>query len=392
MATGQFIHEKPQTTRRTSSMQALVFRGPNQISLEEVPIPRAEYGEAVIRVTLTTICGTDVHILKGEYPVKPGLIIGHEAVGVIHELGPGVTGYRKGDRVLVGAITPCGQCNACLGGDLSQCGGPIGGWKFGNTINGAQAEFLLVPNAMANLAKIPDHLRDEEVVLLADIASTGFSASESAPVKIGDSVAIFAQGPIGLCATAGARLHGASCIYVVDSNSQRLQQAKKMGADVLLNLNEVNPVREIMRLTEGRGVDVSIEALGRQETFENALRVLRPGGTLSGLGVYSGKLTIPLEPFAAGLGDHKIVTTLCPGGKERMRRLMELVAHRRVDLTPLLTHSFSLERITEAYDLFAAQRDDVLKVAIKTTPINWEGDSQHGREAALLGESGNEPC
>jgi alcohol dehydrogenase len=392
MALAQLVSDKAERKTDSATMKALVFRGPNQISLEEVPIPQAQYGEAVIRVTLTTICGTDVHILKGEYPVKPGLIIGHEAVGVIHDLGPGVTGYEKGDRVLVGAITPCGQCNACLSGDLSQCGGPIGGWKFGNTINGAQAEYLLVPDAIANLAKVPDHLRDEEVVLLADIASTGFSASESAPVKIGDAVAIFAQGPIGLCATVGARLHGASCVYVVDSNPLRLQQAKRMGADVLLNFSETDPVREIMRLTEGRGVDVAIEALGRQETFENALRVLRPGGTLSSLGVYCGKLSIPLEPFAAGLGDHKIITTLCPGGKERMRRLMELVAHGRVDLTPLLTHTFPLERITDAYDLFAAQRDGVLKVAIKMPPVAQERDSNREREAALLAQSGKEPC
>jgi 2-desacetyl-2-hydroxyethyl bacteriochlorophyllide A dehydrogenase len=365
MATTQLSSQMAETSEsKTKTMKALVFRGPNQIGIEKVQIPRPGYGEAVIRVTLTTICGTDVHILRGEYPVRPGLVIGHEAVGVISELGPGVIGYQKGDRVLLGAITPCGQCNFCLSGDLSQCGGALGGWKFGNTINGAQAEYLLVPSAQANLAKIPESLRDEEVVLLADIASTGFSASERAPVRIGDTVAIFAQGPIGLCATAGARLHGASCIYVVDPNPLRLAHAKKMGADVVLNSNELDVVKEIMRLTGGRGVDVAIEALGLQITFENALRVLRPGGTLSSLGVYSGKLSIPLEPFAAGLGDHKIVTALCPGGKERMRRLMELVAHRRVDLTPMLTHTFPLERITEAYELFGAQREGVLKVAI----------------------------
>ena len=152
---------------RPGIMRALVFRGPNQISVEEVSIPRAGYGEVVLGVTLTTICGTDVHILKGEYPVRPGLIIGHEAVGVIHEIGPGVTGYEVGERVLVGAITPCGQCNYCLGGNLSQCGGAIGGWKFGNTINGAQAEYVLVPHAQANLAKIPDELSDDQVILLA---------------------------------------------------------------------------------------------------------------------------------------------------------------------------------------------------------------------------------
>jgi len=346
------------------TMRALVFRGPNDIALERVPIPKASVGEAVIRVTLTTICGTDVHILKGEYKVRPGLVIGHEPVGVIHELGDGVTGYTVGDRVLVGAITPCGQCDACLSGHWSQCGGPIGGWKFGNTINGAQAEFLLVPNAQANLAKISDALSDEQVVLLADIASTGVSAAESADLQIGDTAAVFAQGPIGLCATVGAHLKGASFIIAVESDPVRAAMSKRMGADVVLNFKECDVVEEIRRLTEGRGVDVAIEALGTQETLEMALRVLERGGTLSSLGVYSGKLSIPVEPFASGLGDKKIVTTLCPGGKERMRRLMEMVLHGKLDLTPLITHRFKLDRITDAYKLFAEHRDGVMKVVI----------------------------
>lgn len=357
--------QKPIFKTNHATMKALVFRGPNQIAIEETPIPKAGPGEAVIRVTLTTICGTDLHILKGEYPVKPGLIIGHEPVGIIHELGVGVTGYKVGDRVLVGAITPCGQCLDCLRGDLAQCGGPIGGWKFGNSINGAQAEYLLVPAAQANLAKIPDDLHDEEVVLLADIASTGISAAESAEVQIGDSVAVFAQGPIGLCATAGAKLKGASLIIGVESDPFRAEIARRMGADIVLNHEKVDVVEEIKRLTNGIGVDVAIEALGTQKTFENALRVLRAGGTLSSLGVYSGKLSIPLEPFAAGLGNHKIITTLCPGGKERMQRLMELVRHGRLDLRPLLTHAFPLERITEAYKLFGERSDNVIKVAIR---------------------------
>ena len=350
---------------RAELMRALVFRGPNQIGIENVPIPKPSYGEAVIQVTLTTICGTDVHILKGEYPIEPGLVIGHEPVGIIQEIGPGVQGYAIGERVLVGAITPCGQCEFCLAGKLSQCGGAIGGWKFGNTINGAQAEYLLVPNAQANLAKIPDELTDEQVVLLADIASTGFSASESAPVQVGDSVAVFAQGPIGLCATVGARLKGAGLVIAVESDPIRIRMSKRMGADVVLDYHKENVFDAVRSLTRGRGVDVAIEALGTSQTFESALKVLRPGGTLSSLGVYSGKLSIPLEPFAAGLGDHKIVTTLCPGGKERMRRLMELVRHGRVDLRPLLTHTFTLDEITKAYDLFASRRDGVLKVAIR---------------------------
>ena len=365
MATTFALDESKLNATTAGTMKALVFNGPGDIRLEQREIPRAGYGEAVIRVTLTTICGTDIHILKGEYPVRPGLIIGHEAVGVIHELGPGVTGYAVGDRVLVGAITPCGQCNFCLGGNLSQCGGALGGWKLGNTIDGVQAEYALIPNAQANMARIPDALADEQVILLADIASTGFSASESAQVKMGDSVAVFAAGPIGLCAVAGAKLSGAGRIFAVDSNLDRLGQAIHMGADDTIDFTRVDPVKEILNLTDGRGVDVAVEALGKAETFENALRVLRPGGVLSSLGVYSGKLAIPLEPFAAGLGDHKIVTTLCPGGKERMRRLMELVFHHRVDLTPLLTHEFPLDRITEAYELFGQQRDGVLKVAIR---------------------------
>jgi alcohol dehydrogenase len=350
-------------------MRATVFRGVNDIAIEEVPRPRAGFGEAVIRITLTTICGTDLHIVREEYLVKPGLVIGHEPVGVIAELGPGVTGYNIGDRVLVGAVTPCGQCRACLSGHLSQCGHgdgyeAIGGWRFGNTINGAQAEYLLVPSAQANLAKIPDEVSDEQAVLLADVASTGISGAEAAPVRIGDAVVVFAQGPIGLCATAGAKLMGASLIIGVDGDENRLAMARRMGADVALDYRAVDVLAEIKRLTGG-GADVAIEALGAQQTFENALRSLRPGGTLSSLGVYSGKLQMPYDAFAAGLGDHRIITTLCPGGKERMRRLLGLVQSRRFDPTCLITHRFSLDEIAKGYEVFGARSEGVLKVAVK---------------------------
>lgn len=350
-------------------MRANVFRGAGDFKIEEVPKPKPGAGEAVIRITLTTICGTDLHIVRGEYPVRSGLVIGHEPVGVIDELGAGVTGYEVGDRVLVGAITPCGQCSACLSAHWSQCGHgegyeALGGWQFGNTIDGAQAEYLLVPNAQANLAKIPDELSDEQVVLLADIASTGFSGAESGGVKIGDSVAVFAQGPIGICAAIGARLMGASMVVGVDGDEARLRMANEIGVDVVLNYKEQDVLAEIKKLTGG-GADVAIEALGTQETFENCLRTLRPGGTLSSLGVYSGKLQMPSDAFAAGIGDYKIVTTLCPGGKERMRRLMEVVRTGRVDLSPLITHRFSLDEIGEAYEVFGERRDGAMKVAIR---------------------------
>lgn len=351
---------------KQKNMKALVFASPGKIELISKPIPQPGPTDALIRITTTTICGTDVHIVKGEYPVRSGLTIGHEPVGVIEELGSAVQGYKIGQRVIAGAITPCGQCFFCLEGSHSQCGGkPMGGWRFGNTIDGAQAEFLLVPNAMANLALVPDELTDEQVLMCPDIMSTGFSGAESGKVKIGDSVAVFAQGPIGLCATAGARLSGASLIIAIDSVEERLAMAKKVGADVVINYKQKDPVAAIMEATKGRGVDVAIEALGTEATFQACMRVLKPHGTLSSLGVYAKDITIPLDAFHAGLGDHTCTSTLCPGGKERMRRLMSTISSQRVDLKPLVTHRFKLSQIHEAYDLFSNQRDGVLKVAIE---------------------------
>lgn len=357
-----------------SSMKAAIFVEPGRIVLDEKPIPDVGANDALIRITTTTICGTDVHILKGEYPVARGLTVGHEPVGVIEKLGRNVSGYREGQRVIAGAICPSGYSNACLDGLHSQDGQsarhglkPLGGWRFGNTVDGAQAEYLLVPDAMANLALVPDGLSDDQVLMAPDIMSTGFAGVEAANIKIGDTVAVFAQGPIGLCATAGAKLRGATTIIAVETVPERAKLAGRMGADVVIDFRNTDPVAEILRLTDGRGVDAAIEALGVQETFEACLRVLKPGGTLSSLGVYSQDLRIPLAAFHAGLGDNRIVTSLCPGGKERMRRLMNVIASGRIDLASLVTHRFSLDRIEEAYEMFANQRDGVLKVAIVTS-------------------------
>jgi threonine dehydrogenase-like Zn-dependent dehydrogenase len=354
-----------------AKMKAAVFVEKGRIVLDEKPIPEVGPLDALMRITTTTICGTDVHILKGEYPVERGLTIGHEPVGVIEKLGSAVEGYTEGQRVIAGAITPSGHSYACLCGCGSQDGAgtkhgfkATGGWKFGNTIDGCQAEYVLVKDAMANLSPIPDGLTDEQVLMCPDIMSTGFSGAESGQIRIGDTVAVFALGPIGLCAIAGAKLMGASTIIGVDTIRERLDVACALGADHVVDFRQGDPVEQIRALTDGRGVDVAIEALGTQGTFESALRVLRPGGTLSSLGVYSSDLRIPLDAFAAGLGDHRIVTTLCPGGKERMRRLMSVVASGRADLKPLVTHRFKLDEIEAAYELFANQRDGVLKVAI----------------------------
>ncbi len=352
-------------------MKAAVFVERGHIELESKPIPDVGPNDALLRITTTTICGTDVHILKGEYPVAPGLTIGHEPVGVIEKLGSAVRGFKEGQRVIAGAITPSGTSAACQCGQSSQDGvgtphgwKPMGGWRFGNTIDGCQAEFVRVPDAEANLAPIPDGLTDEQVLMCPDIMSTGFAGAEGGKVRIGDTVAVFAQGPIGLCAMLGARLMGASSVIVVDRLAARLQVARRLGADHAVDASKHEPVEAIMAFTQGRGVDVAIEALGTQPTFEAALRVLRPGGTLSSLGVYSTDLKIPLGAFAAGLGDHRIVTSLCPGGHERMRRLMSVIAGERIDLGPLVTHRYRLDDIEKAYDLFGHQRDGVLKVAI----------------------------
>lgn len=346
-------------------MKAAVFKGKNIIQIDEKPVPTPSYGEALVKITTTTICGTDVHILKGEFPVKTGLTIGHEPVGVVESVGPGVTGFTQGQRVVIGAITPCGCCQSCQEGCTSQCGGKaMGGFKFGNTIDGCQAEYLLVPAAMANMTPIPEGLTDEQVLMCPDIMSTGILGAEMGHVKMGDTVVVFAQGPIGLCATVGARLMGATKIITVDRFPERLALSKQLGADYTLDFSKCNPVEEVMQLTEGRGADVAIEALGLQSTFESCLRCLKPGGVLSSLGVYSGNLQIPLDAYAAGLGNHTIVNGLCPGGSERMRRLMSVIQSGRVNLKPMVTHHFKLDEIEAAYDLFANQRDGVLKVAL----------------------------
>ncbi|HOB66930.1 NAD(P)-dependent alcohol dehydrogenase [Ottowia sp.] len=360
-------------------MKAAVFVEPGRIEIADKPIPDVGPNDALIKITTTTICGTDVHILKGEYPVAKGLTVGHEPVGVIVKLGSAVTGYQEGQRVIAGAICPNFNSYAAQDGAPSQDGSYLvasgrcgchgykltAGWRFGNLIDGTQAEYVLVPDAQGNLAPVPDGLTDEQVLMCPDIMSTGFKGAENANIRIGDTVVVFAQGPIGLCATAGARLLGATTIVAVDGNDARLAVAKKLGADVTINFKTQDPVAEVLKITGGKGADSAIEALGTQGTFESALRCIRPGGTLSSLGVYSENLTIPVDAFGAGLGDHKINTALCPGGKERMRRLMNVIESERLDLGVLVTHQRKLDDIVEAYDLFANQRDGVLKIAIK---------------------------
>lgn len=345
-------------------MKAAIYRSPGQMSLERRVVPEPGYSDALIRVRLASLGASDIAILRGEIPVKAGLILGHEAVGTIESLGAGVEGYQTGQRVLVGSVTPCGQCDACLNGELSQCRGPCGGWRLGRTIDGVHAEYALIPFAQANLAPIPDAVTDEDAVLLSSIGSTGFAAAEQGGVQLGDTIAVFGQGPIGLCAVMGAKLRGASRIYAVDPDPFRLKVSARFGATHPIR-PEHDAADEILKLTGGRGVDVAIEALGIQETFEYALRSLRPGGTLSSVGIYAGPLRIPAAAIGGGLNDIRIVTTLCPGGRSRMCRLLSLVEAGRVNLKPLLTHFFALDEIHKAYRVSSSRSENVLKAAIR---------------------------
>ncbi|WP_248929638.1 zinc-binding dehydrogenase [Paenibacillus hamazuiensis] len=351
-------------------MKAVVFRGIGKPVLEYKPIPKAGPGEVVIRTTSTTICGTDIHILHGEHPVDEGRVLGHEHVGVIHEIGEGIRGFRVGDRVMCGSCTPCGQCYYCQKGLSSQCIGPEGdhrhpgGWRLGNTVDGTHAEYFKMPFPEFNLTKVPDELGDEDVLLVSDIGSTGIAAAEKADIQVGDTVVVFACGPVGLCAIAGAKLKGASLVIGVDGNPERLKIAEKMGADAVLDFRKIDVVEEIMKLTEGKGADVAIEALGSQTTFENCMKVIRRGGTVSSVGIYSGHVTIPIETFAGGMGDHRIVTTLCPGGRERMLQLIRLVKHHRLSLNSMITHRMPIDEALEAYELFEHQKDGVIKLVI----------------------------
>jgi threonine dehydrogenase-like Zn-dependent dehydrogenase len=312
-------------------MKANVFLGPGKFSLDQKAIPEAAAGEAVVEVRLTTICALDVEIARGRFAVKPGLTLGHEAVGVIHQLGAGVTSYDRGQRVLVCATTVCAGTR---------------GWKLGHTMDGAQAEYLLVPCAEANLAPIPDSLSDEQVLLLGDVASTGFAAAEQGCIRLGDNVAIFGQDPVGLCATLGAKLMGAAHIIAVDEDPRRLAIARQFGATRQIQA-VADPVRQILELTEGCGVDVAIEALVDRRMAGIAARSLKTDGTLSSVDVHSGH------------------DRLCRGGKERMRRLIRMVEARRVDLTPLFSHIFPLDEIRAAYELAGSGCEGVLKVAIR---------------------------
>lgn len=352
----------------SETMRALVFLGNGKVGVVDKPIPQPGPNEAVVRTTAALICTSDVHTVRGAISIPEGRTLGHESIGVIHQLGSAVTGFAPGQRVAVGAITPCFQCGPCQRGFTSQCQGMLGGYKFTTQRDGNMAEYFLVNDAAANLTPIPDAVGDEAAVYVTDMLSTGFGGAENTELRLGETVAVFAQGPVGLAATIGCRLMGAGLLIAVEGRPERQALARTFGADVVLDPAQGDVMARIMELTGGVGVDAAIEAFGFPETFEAAIRATKPGGRISNIG-YHGEnpapLPIPLEPFGMGMSDKKILTSLCPGGSERLGRLLRLIENGRIDPTPMTTHEFGFDAIEDAFHQMESKADRIVKPLIR---------------------------
>jgi isopropanol dehydrogenase (NADP+) len=349
-----------------ATMKAFVMKHIGAVGVMEKPIPDPGPNDAVVKTTTALICTSDVHTVGGAIGERVDLTLGHEAIGVIYRLGSEVRGFKEGDRVAINAITPCYQCENCLRGFTSQCTAMLGGWKFANVKDGNMAEYFHVNNAVANLAPIPRSLSDEKAVYCTDMMSTGFMGAEHADIPIGGTVAVFAQGPVGLMATVGARLLGAGLVIAVETEPKRKELARHFGADVVVDFKAQDPVQAILNLTEGQGVDASIEALGAELTFEWCIKATRPGGVISNIG-YHGHgdfLRLPRLEWGVGMSDKTIRTGLCPGGAERMKRLMRLLEAGRVDPTPLTTHRFAFDQIKRAFRMMETKEDGIIKPLI----------------------------
>lgn len=344
-------------------MTTFVMRRIGDVGVMEKPIPEAGPNDAIVKTTAALVCTSDVHTVSGAIGERTNLTLGHEAVGVIHRVGSAVTGFQEGDRVAVNAITPCYLCENCLRGYTSQCGGMLGGWKFANVKDGNLAEYFHVNNAQANLAPIPETLTDEQALYCTDMMSTGFMGAEHANIPIGGTVAIFAQGPVGLMATVGARLLGAGLVIAVETVPKRKELARHFGADAVVDFREQDAVRAILDLTDGKGVDSAIEAIGAEVTFEACIKATRPGGTISNVGYHGDGdyVRIPRVEWGVGMSDKTIRTGLCPGGAERMKRLLRLLETGRVDPRPLTTHRFGFSEVEKAFRMMKTKEDGILK-------------------------------
>jgi len=344
-------------------MKALVYHGPGKRSLDERPMPTiVDAGDVIVRITRTTICGTDLHILKGDVPsCEPGRILGHEGVGIVHETGPAVATFKPGDPVLISCITSCGQCEYCRRGMYSHC--TTGGWILGCRIDGTQAEYVRIPHAQTSLYPIPAGMDAEALVMLSDILPTGFECGVlNGKVEPGCTVAIVGAGPIGLAALLSAQFYSPAQIIMIDRDANRLDVAQRFGATHCIDSNVDDPVLSVMKLTDNVGVDCVIEAVGVPETFELCEALVAPGGTIANVGVHGVTASLHLER----LWDRNITITTRLVDTVSTPRLLKIVRSGKLDPKQMITHRFKLAQIESAYDTFSRAADThALKVLIE---------------------------
>jgi isopropanol dehydrogenase (NADP+) len=347
-------------------MKAFVMREIGSVGFADKPVPEPGPGDAVVRTTAALICTSDSHTVRGGIGPRTDLTLGHEGVGIVHAVGNEVSQVHPGDRVVAGAITPDWGDVAAQNGYPSQTGGPLGGFKFANSKDGVFAEYFHVNDADANLAKIPDDIPDEKAVYCADMLSTGFMGAEKGNIPVGGTVAVLAQGPVGLMATAGARLRGAGLVIGVESVATRQRLARRYGVDEIVDFTSEDVTERVLELTDGDGVDTAVEALGADATFQTAIRITKPGGTISNIGYFGDGdfVHIPRIDWGVGMADKTIATGLCPGGKLRMERLLRILRTERLDPSPMTTHEFAFDEMEQAFEVSDKKIDDVVKVLI----------------------------
>jgi threonine dehydrogenase-like Zn-dependent dehydrogenase len=348
-------------------MKAFVMNEIGETGFAEKDVPDAGPNDAVVRPTKGLVCTSDVHTVHGAIGERENLTLGHETVGVVEEVGENVHEFEPGDRVAVGAITPDWDSLAAQDGHPSQSNEPLGGWKFANVKDGTFAEYVHVNQADANMAGIPDGVTDHEAVYVTDMMSTGFMGAENAEIPVGGTVAVFAQGPVGLMATKGARLQGAGRVIAVETVPERQELAREYGADDVVDFEDGDPVEQIHDLTDGEGVDAAIEALGTSGTFEQCIKVTKAGGTVANVG-YHGEgeyVNIPREDWGVGMAEIDVATGLCPGGRLRLERLLRLLENDRVDPTKMTTHEFGFDEIDEAFRLMETKEEGIIKPLVE---------------------------
>lgn len=350
-------------------MKAFVMNGIGEVGFAEKEHPTVGPNDAILDPTKGLVCTSDVHTVHGAIGDRENLTLGHEVVGIVDDVGDEVEHVEPGDRVAVGAITPEWNSDAAQRGYPSQSGGALGGWKFANVKDGVFQEKVHVNDADGNLAKIPDAVSDEAAVYITDMMSTGFAGAEHAEIPLGGTVAVFAQGPVGLMATAGAKLRGAGEIIGVESVPERQKLSKNYGADHIVDYQDDDPVEKIHELTDDEGVDSSIEALGSSQTFEQCVAATKPGGTISNVG-YHGEgehVNLPREAWGVGMAEKTIRTTLCPGGRVRLERMLRILENDGLDPTLMTTHTFGFDQVDEAFHLMESKEDGVIKPLIDFT-------------------------